>query len=88
MRFDRSKLIPGIALRNTVGVALPMVICVALGVPLAGLGLATGALNVSYSDGSDAYRTRARRMLTSAVLGAIAVFSDHSFAEVLRCPLR
>src|SRR3954470_13306828 len=73
-RFEKAKLIPGIALRNAVGVALPVGIGVALGLPLAGLGLATGALNVSYSDGSDAYRTRARRMLTSAFLGAIAVF--------------
>lgn len=81
MRFDRSKLIPAIALRNTVGVALPIVICVALRVPLAGLGLATGALNVSYSDSSDAYRTRARRMLTSAVLGAIAVFVGSFFCR-------
>lgn len=81
MRFDKSKLIPGIALRNTVGVALPVVICVAAGVPLAGLGLATGALNVAYSDGSDAYRTRARRMLASAVLGAIAVFVGSFFCR-------
>ncbi len=36
--------------------------------------MTTGALNVSYSDGTDAYSQRARRMLTWSVLGAFAVF--------------
>jgi uncharacterized membrane protein YccC len=74
LRFEKSKLIPAIALRNTIGVALPVAAGVATGHPLAGLGIATGALNVAYSDGQDAYRTRARRMLASTLLGAVAVF--------------
>jgi uncharacterized membrane protein YccC len=38
------------------------------------VAIATGALNVSYSDGSDPYAQRARRMLAWSLLGAIAVF--------------
>jgi hypothetical protein len=43
--------------------------------PLGGLALASGALNVSYSDGHEPYRERARRMLSSSALCAIAVMA-------------
>ena len=74
-RFDSSKLQPYIAIRNTVGLALPLIVGFELGMPRGGLAVATGALNVSYSDGSDPYVTRAKRMLLSSVLCAIAVFA-------------
>src|SRR5581483_2501103 len=67
------KIIPFIALRNTLGVALPLVAGAALGRPSAGLVAAIGALNVSYSDGREPYRQRARRMLTSTASVALAV---------------
>jgi uncharacterized membrane protein YccC len=73
-RFDSSKLQPYLALRNTAGVVLPLIVGYALGEPRGGLSVAIGALNVSYSDGSDRYASRARRMLLSSVLCAIAVF--------------
>ena len=73
-RFDSSKLQPYLALRNTAGVVLPLIVGYALGEPRGGLSVAIGALNVSYSDGSDRYAARARRMLLSSVLCAVAVF--------------
>ncbi len=47
----------------------------AMGNALAGVAIATGALNVSYSDGPDPYAQRARRMLAWSLLGAVAVFT-------------
>jgi uncharacterized membrane protein YccC len=72
--FDHSKMIPPLALRNTVGVILPLIVGFALGMPRGGLAMASGALNVSYSDGSDPYPQRARRMLASTAWCAIAIF--------------
>jgi uncharacterized membrane protein YccC len=64
-----------LALRNSLAVALPMGIGIALGNPLGAVAVTTGALNVSYSDGTDPYAHRARRMLAWAILGAFAVFT-------------
>ncbi len=74
-RIDQSKLNSlSMSLRNALAVALPLGIGIAWGYPLAGVAVATGALNVSYSDGRDPYAHRARRMLSWSVLGAVAVF--------------
>ncbi len=62
------------AFRNAAGVALPLGIGIAIGHPLAAVAVATGALNVAYSDGRDPYAHRARRMLGWTLLGAVAVF--------------
>src|SRR5437773_12533112 len=59
-RFDSSKLSPYLALRNTIGVLLPLVAGFALDMPRGGLVVASGALNVAYSDGSD--RSEERRV--------------------------
>ncbi len=72
-RFERAKLIPLIAFRNTLGVAVPLIIGVLMGAKLSGVAIATGALNVSYSDGADPYLRRAHRMLSSCFLTASAV---------------
>ena len=64
-----------IALRNSIAVALPLGIGIAIGNPLGGVAITTGALNVSYSDGTDPYARRARRMLSWSLLGAVAVFT-------------
>lgn len=74
-RFDRTKLLPRIALRNSIGVALPLAIGVLAGNTLSGVAIATGALNVSYSDGDDSYPRRARRMLLAGILTSGAVFA-------------
>jgi uncharacterized membrane protein YccC len=74
-RVDKSKINSRwLAMRNSLAVAAPLAIGMALGNPLAAVAVTTGALNVSYSDGRDPYPQRARRMLSWTVLGAIAVF--------------
>jgi uncharacterized membrane protein YccC len=73
IRFEKSKVIPSIALRNMLGVALPLVTGVAIGRTSAGLLAAIGALNVSYSDGPEPYPQRARRMAASTLCCALAV---------------
>jgi uncharacterized membrane protein YccC len=75
-RLDKGKInSPWLALRNSLAVALPLGIGISLGNPLGAVAVTTGALNVSYSDGTDPYPHRARRMLAWTVLGAFAVFT-------------
>ncbi len=74
-RIDKSKInSKWMAIRNSLAVAAPLGIAIALDKPLGGVAIATGALNVAYSDGRDPYAQRARRMLTWTFLGTIAVF--------------
>ncbi len=88
-RLDKGKVNNAwIALRNSLAVALPMGVGIALGNPLGAVAVTTGALNVSYSDGTDPYPHRARRMLGWTTLGALAVFtgtttSRFHFAAIL-----
>src|ERR1035437_5169225 len=63
------------ALRNALGVALPPAIGIALGNASGGVMAATGALDVAFSDGSDPYLHRGRRMLCAAFFVALAVFA-------------
>lgn len=73
--FDSTKLSTHRAFRNAIGVVLPLIAGYALGMPRGGLVVASGALNVSYSDDSGPYSDRARRMLAASVICAIAVFA-------------
>jgi uncharacterized membrane protein YccC len=75
LQFDHGKIEPWIALRNTLGVTLPLAVGAATGMPLGGLAVATGALQVSYSDGHNPYAQRAKRMLAATFLCALAVFA-------------
>jgi uncharacterized membrane protein YccC len=81
-RFDKEKMVPEIATRNTIGFIAAVVLATVLGSPSAGVLAGIGALNVSYSDSRDPYIMRARRMLISSILCAIAVtlgaLSGHS----------
>jgi uncharacterized membrane protein YccC len=77
-----------LAFRNSAAVALPLGVGMALGNPLGAVAVTTGALNVSFSDGTDPYGQRARRMLVWSALGAVAVFvgsvaGRHPLAAVL-----
>ena len=72
--FDTQMMAPEKALRNAIGVALPLVAGFMLGMPRGGLVMASGALNVAYSDGSDPYEARAKRMLSSSFWCALAIF--------------
>jgi len=73
-RFDHAKIAPLMALRNALGVGLPLAVGAAIGDASGGLIMSIGALNVSFSDGSDPYAHRARRMLASSLCGALAVY--------------
>ncbi len=75
VRFQKGKITPWLALRNTLGVVIPLSAGVAFGNPQIGLALATGALNVSYSDSHEPYIVRTRKMLAASILVALAVFS-------------
>src|SRR6267378_6147663 len=87
-RFDSSKLSPYSALRNSIGVLLPLVAGFALNMPRGGVVVASGALNVAYSDRNDPYAQRAKRMLASSVLCALGVLlgalsGSHNAAAVI-----
>jgi uncharacterized membrane protein YccC len=72
-RVQRDKIAPALALRNSIGVALPLAVGVATGAIPAGLAIATGALNASFTDSSEPYRVRGQRMLGASVLVGFAV---------------
>ena len=72
-QFDRNKLEPAIAMRNALGVALPLAAGLMISMPLGGLAVASGALQVAYSDGHDPYSRRGFRMFTATVFCALAV---------------
>lgn len=72
-RFDATQIDPEIALRNTIGIVVPLIAGLMLGNPSAGVVGSLGALNVCYSDGQDPYAIRARRMLRASVIVGVAV---------------
>src|SRR5258708_23374135 len=75
VRFQAEKVAPWLALRNTLGVALPLAAGVATGNVSSGLVVGTGAVNVAFSDSDEPYAQRARRMLASSALGGLAGFA-------------
>ena len=72
-RFDSSKLSLSQGLRNSIGVLLPLAAGFALNMPRGGVVVASGALYAAFSDGSDPYAQRARRMLSSSVQANVTV---------------
>jgi uncharacterized membrane protein YccC len=75
IRFQKEKITPWIALRNTVGFVVPLAAGISLGAVPVAIALATGALNVSYSDSHDPYLLRWRKMLAASLLCGFAVFA-------------
>ena len=75
IRYESAKVSPWPALRNAIGVAVPLAIGTAMGHATSGLIGATGALNVSFSDGSDPYPHRLRRLLRASLFCALAVLA-------------
>lgn len=73
-KFERDKIAPGTAFRNALGVAIPLAIGHAAGSVGSGLVGVTGALNVSFQDGRDPYRSRGARMVAASVLCGCSVF--------------
>lgn len=91
-QMDMGKMSPSLALRNAIGVALPLAAGIALGQPIAGALMCTGALNVCFSDSNEPYRQRGRRMLASTFLCAFsiamgALSGNNSLAAVLTTAL-
>ncbi len=82
IRFEPEKIVPEIAVRNTLGFTLAVILGTVLSSPSTGVVAGLGALNVAYTDGRDPYLFRARRMLISALLSGVAValgaLSGHS----------
>ena len=66
---------PLLALRNAIGVAIPLAVGAATGHSTIGLIGTLGALNVAFSDGTDPYLHRLRRMLGASLCCALAVFA-------------
>jgi uncharacterized membrane protein YccC len=73
IRYQPEKVLPWMALRNALGIAIPLVIGLALGMVSSGVVAATGALNVAFSDSTVPYAQRARRMLGASALVGLAV---------------
>ena len=73
-RFQADKVTPWIGLRNAVGVALPLAIGAWMRALPSGLLVATGALNVAFSDSHVPYVQRARRMMAASVVVGCGVF--------------
>ena len=71
--FDRTKVQPLIGVRNTIGIAIPLITATAIGEPFIGFLGSLGAMNTALLDGSDPYLPRGRRMLAAATLSAVAV---------------
>jgi len=71
--YDAAKVSPLLALRNAVGVALPLVTGVATGELSGGLVVSTGAMNVVFSDSQEPYNRRAGRMFAASALVGLAV---------------
>src|ERR1051326_7641123 len=75
LHYESSKVDAWMALRNAAGVVLPLAIGVAAGAATSGLIVASGALNVAFSDGPDPYPQRGRRMLAASFCCALAVLA-------------
>ena len=75
IRYQSDKVAPWMAVRNAIGVALPLAMGVELGRIPSALAMSTGALNVSFSDSDEPYAQRARRMCAASLLVGLAVFA-------------
>src|SRR6185369_9653209 len=88
IRYEGDKITPWLALRNSIGITLPLLFGAITGTLSSTVVVTTGALNVSFSDNDDPYVHRARRMLIASVLVAIAVFvgaisGHHHWSSIL-----
>ncbi len=72
--YDRSKVNVARGVRNSLGVAVPLILGAVLGRVQPAIVAATGALNVGFADSTDPYLPRARRMLAACLLVCLAVF--------------
>ncbi|MCC6363791.1 MAG: FUSC family protein [Bryobacterales bacterium] len=75
VRYQPDKITPWLALRSALGVGLPLAAGVLSGAAPLGIAVATGALNVSFTDSHGPYRQRAARMLAASVMVGTAVLA-------------
>ncbi|MCC6390944.1 MAG: FUSC family protein [Bryobacterales bacterium] len=75
VRYQPDRITPWLALRSALGVGLPLAAGVLSGAAPLGIAVATGALNVSFTDSHGPYRQRAARMLAASVMVGTAVFA-------------
>jgi uncharacterized membrane protein YccC len=78
-KFDSAQVAPWMGARNALGVAIALAAGLAMHNPGTAAVAATGALNAAFSDGSDPYLHRGRRMLAATAFVALAVFAGRYF---------
>jgi uncharacterized membrane protein YccC len=82
VRLDRSGVELGFAFRCTIGVAIPLVLALLAGQPLAGVSAAFGAMCAGFASRQGVYRTRALGMLVTTLGMAVSGFIGcHTGAE-------
>ncbi|WP_413293357.1 FUSC family protein [Bdellovibrio sp. HCB185ZH] len=72
--FDRSRLDIWVAARGAIAIGLSMLVGVWLNSNTIGMIVVLGALNACFSDNSDAYAFRAKRMARAAIVTVLLVF--------------
>jgi uncharacterized membrane protein YccC len=73
IRIEPQKIVPQIAVRNTIGFIFALILGTVFSSPATGAVAGLGALNVCYSDSLGPYRIRAGRMLLATLLVGAAV---------------
>ena len=81
IQFEPQKIVTAVAVRNTLGFTCAVILGTVFASPSTGVVAGLGALNVCYSDGTDPYRFRARRMLVATLLVGAAVVSGALSAQ-------
>ncbi len=84
-RFDAAKVTPALALRNAIGLGVPLLVGLAAGSVLSGVAVSTGSLNVAFADSYDPYPQRSRQMLRTCVLVAICRLLGNALRIEPRC---
>ena len=79
LRINHPDVPLAVALRNTAGVAAPLIAGALSGHLDAGIGVAAGALNVMFSDQPGPYRQRLRAILLAALGGALSGYAGFVF---------
>ncbi|MGI8403235.1 MAG: FUSC family protein [Thermomicrobiales bacterium] len=75
LRLDRTRVSLPMAIRNSIGFAIPLILLAALGYPTLGVIMGIGTLNVAFADQAGTDYTKAARMLATAVGVAVSVFA-------------
>jgi uncharacterized membrane protein YccC len=70
-RLDRTQSDPVVALRNAIGIAVPLAVATLTGSTSAGLPSTIGALQTGFADRPGPYRLRVLRMLGTALAAAV-----------------